>query len=58
MFAIEYEPRIQDPVVVATFDTLSEAEAYMQILKDQKPKAAAYHTIVAVEDEFHNPTPS
>ena len=58
MFVIEYEPRIEDPVVVATFKTLSEAEAYLETIKDEKPKAAPYHTIVAIEDEFHNPTPS
>ena len=58
MFAIEYEPRIEDPVVVATFKTLHEAEEYMEVIKDKKPKAAAYHTIVAIEDEFHNPSPS
>ena len=58
MFAIEYEPRVEDPVVVATFKTLHEAEKYMEDIKDKKPKAAAYHTIVAIEDEFHNPSPS
>tara|TARA_B100000963_G_C22612815_1_gene665759 strand:+ start:1914 stop:2090 length:177 start_codon:yes stop_codon:yes gene_type:complete len=58
MFAIEYEPRIEDPVVVATFNTLSEAEAYMEVIKQKRPRAATFHTIVAIEDEFHNPTPS
>ena len=58
MFAIEYEPRIEDPVVVATFQTLSEAEAYLEVIKNKRPKAAAHHTIVAIEDEFHNPNPS
>tara|TARA_A100001035_G_C27405127_1_gene330351 strand:+ start:155 stop:331 length:177 start_codon:yes stop_codon:yes gene_type:complete len=58
MFAIEYEPRIEDPVIIAKFTTLNEAEAYMEVIKDKSPKAAAYHTIVAIEDEFHNPSPS
>ena len=58
MFVIEYEPRIEDPVVVARFNTLEEAEAYMEVIKVKNPKAAAHHTIVAIEDEFHNPNPS
>ena len=37
MFAIEYEPRVEDPVVVATFQTLCEAEAYMEIINDKRP---------------------
>ena len=58
MFVIEYEPRIEDPVVVATFKTLSEAEAYMEVIEQKRPRAAKFHTIVAIEDQFHNPTPS
>ena len=57
MFAIEYEPRIEDPVVVATFQTLSEAEAYLEVIKNKRPKAAAHHKII-VDENFHNPCPS
>ena len=58
MFVIEYEPRIQDPVVVAKFETLGEAEAYMEIINIKNPKAATYHTIIAIDEDFHNPCPS
>ena len=57
MFEIEYEPRVQDPVVVARFNTLEEAEAYMEVIKVKNPKAAAHHKIV-VDESFHNPCPS
>ena len=57
MFEIEYEPRVQDPVVVARFKTLEEAEAYMEVIKEKNPKAAAYHKII-VDEGFHNPCPS
>ena len=57
MFEIEYEPRVQDPVVVARFKTLEEAEAYMEVIKVKNPKAAAHHKIV-VDESFHNPCPS
>ena len=57
MFEIEYEPRVQDPVVVARFKTLEEAEAYMEVIKVKNPKAAAHHKIVENES-FHNPCPS
>ena len=38
MFNIVYEPRVEDPVVVATFSTLTKAEAYMAKLKDKQPQ--------------------
>ena len=57
MFEIEYEPRVQDPVVVARFKSLEEAEAYMEVIKVKNPKAAAHHKIV-VDESFHNPCPS
>jgi len=51
-YEIEYEPRIQDPVVVARFDTLEEAEAYMEVIKDKNPKAAAHHKIKEEQNGF------
>tara|TARA_B100000035_G_C20926338_1_gene520907 strand:+ start:612 stop:773 length:162 start_codon:yes stop_codon:yes gene_type:complete len=45
MYEIEYEPRVEDPVVIATFSTREKAEEYMKILRAEKPKAAKYHTI-------------
>jgi len=50
-FEIEYEPRIQDPVVVARFDTRAEAEAYMEVIQDKHPKAAAHHRIIEAQDD-------
>ena len=48
MFEIEYEPRVQDPVVVARFKTLEEAEAYMETIKEKRPKAYPHHYIQEV----------
>tara|TARA_B100000575_G_scaffold193222_1_gene156033 strand:+ start:389 stop:547 length:159 start_codon:yes stop_codon:yes gene_type:complete len=50
-YEIEYEPRIQDPVIVARFNSLEEAEAYMEVIKVKHPRGAAYHTIKENEDE-------
>ena len=38
MYNIVYEPRVEDPVIVATFSTLNKAEAYMAKLKDKQPQ--------------------
>ena len=38
MYNVVYEPRVEDPVVVATFSTLRKAEAYMAKLKDKQPQ--------------------
>ena len=58
MFAIEYEPRIEDPVIIAKFKTFGEAEAYMEVIKEKSPKAAAHHTIISIDEDFHIPCPS
>ena len=57
MYAIEYEPRVEDPVIVARFATMHEAERHMETIRMKSPKAAKYHTIIVAED-FHNPCPS
>lgn len=57
MYAIEYEPRIEDPVIVARFDTMHEAERHLETIRMKSPKAAKYHTII-VDEDFHNPCPS
>ena len=46
MFEIEYEPRVQDPVVVARFNTLEEAEAYMEVIKVKNPKTEKESTVI------------
>ena len=43
MINIMYQPRIEDPVCVATFETEEEAIAHMEKIKIERPKAAQYH---------------
>ena len=57
MIEIMYQPRMDDEVCVARFETMGEAEAYMEVIKVKNPKAAAHHKIV-VDESFHNPCPS
>tara|TARA_A100001011_G_scaffold65106_1_gene66008 strand:- start:249 stop:497 length:249 start_codon:yes stop_codon:yes gene_type:complete len=45
MFEVIYIPRIHDEVAVARFKTRSEAEAYMEIIKEKRPKAYPHHYI-------------
>ena len=44
-YDIFYEPRVEDPVLVAQFKTFEEAEAYLEVIKLKRPKAAPYHFI-------------
>tara|TARA_Y100000015_G_scaffold13033_1_gene12506 strand:+ start:234 stop:428 length:195 start_codon:yes stop_codon:yes gene_type:complete len=44
-YDIIYVPRIQDEVVVATFDTLEEANNHMEKIKSENPKAHNHHYI-------------
>lgn len=45
MFQIIYIPRIHDEVAVAQFATKDEAEAYMELIKEKRPKAYPHHYI-------------
>lgn len=46
VYEIVYEPRIQDPVVVATFTSELAAYEHLEKIQEQKPKAGQYHTVV------------
>ena len=54
-YDILYEPRVQDPVVVASFATHSEAVEYMDILQASRPKTHKFCQIV--EKGWHKPIP-
>ena len=45
-FQIVYEPRVQDPVVVASFATRSEAVEYLEKLKETRPQTHKFCQIV------------
>jgi hypothetical protein len=45
MFEIIYIPRIHDEVTVAQFTLKEEAEEYMEVIKEKRPKAYPHHYI-------------
>ena len=45
-FEIVYEPRVQDPVVVARFKTREEAEDHMDMIKVNHYRVYPFHKIV------------
>ena len=45
MFEVIYIPRIHDEVAVAQFTSKEEAEAYMEVIKEKRPKAYPHHYI-------------
>lgn len=49
-YVIEYQPRVEDPVVIARFSTLKGAETCLEEIKNKKPRASKYHKIVEVKD--------
>jgi len=49
LIQIVYQPRMENPVVVATFDDIDEAQEYMAEIKATRPKAAKHHEIVISE---------
>lgn len=46
IFKIVYEPKIEDPVVIAKFKIQYEAEEYMKQLREKKPQTYKHTTIV------------
>tara|TARA_B100000902_G_scaffold366847_1_gene388936 strand:+ start:924 stop:1103 length:180 start_codon:yes stop_codon:yes gene_type:complete len=51
-YVIEYEPRVEDPVIVARFSSIKKAEEYLAIIKLQRPKAGRHHKIIKIDREF------
>ena len=49
-YVIEYQPRVEDPVVIARFSTLESAKTCLEEIEKQKPRASKYHKIVEVKD--------
>lgn len=45
MVKIMYQPRAEDPVVIAEFATREEAEVMMDTIKKNHPKAFPHHYI-------------
>lgn len=50
-YGIEYEPRIEDPVIIKQFLTYEEADQHMEWIKTQSPKAYHFHRIVEIQDQ-------
>lgn len=50
-YGIEYEPRIEDPVIIRQFNTLAEAEQHMEWIKAQSLKSYQFHRIVELQNE-------
>jgi hypothetical protein len=50
-YGIEYEPRIEDPVIIIQFNTLAEAEQHMEWIKAQSLKSYQFHRIVELQSE-------
>lgn len=53
-YGIEYEPRIEDPVIIRKFKSLEEAEAYMEIIQVKRPRASLFHKIIPLDKESIN----
>lgn len=49
LIQVVYHPRVEDPVVVATFDDIDEAQKYMAEIKATNPKAAKHHELLISE---------
>tara|TARA_R110002153_G_scaffold195767_1_gene349081 strand:- start:101 stop:253 length:153 start_codon:yes stop_codon:yes gene_type:complete len=45
-FEIVYEPKIEDPVTVARFETREEAEQHMDMIKVNHYRVYPFHCIV------------
>ena len=45
MIKVMYQPRMDDPVCVARFSTQEEAQAHLENIKIERPKAAPHHYV-------------
>lgn len=49
MIHIVYQSRMEGEIVIAKFSDLQQAEAYMQTIKETRPRAFPYHSIKIIE---------
>lgn len=49
-YQVVYTPRIENEIVVASFDTYAEADAHMQKIKKVRSRAYAHHYINVSEE--------
>ena len=49
-YGIEYEPKIEDPVIIKVYDTMAEAEAHMEMIKTLNARTAQFHRIVEIDN--------
>jgi len=49
-YQVVYTPRIENEIVVASFDTYSDADAHMQKIKKVRSRAYAHHYINVSEE--------
>ena len=54
-YCIVYEPRVQDPITVAEFDSQEQAKVYMKDLESKRPQTYKFCQIV--EKGWHYPFP-
>tara|TARA_B100000900_G_scaffold104917_2_gene87122 strand:+ start:6760 stop:6903 length:144 start_codon:yes stop_codon:yes gene_type:complete len=45
MIKVMYQPRMDDPVCVARFETKEQANAHMDYIKENRPRAYPHHYI-------------
>ena len=43
MYKIMYQPRMDDPVVIARFESAEEALEWLDLIQKEKPQASKYH---------------
>lgn len=46
IFKIVYEPKIEDPVVIAKFQIQHEAETFMKELREKRPQTYKHTTLI------------
>lgn len=50
-YQVVYTPKIENEIVVASFDTYADADAHMQKIKKVRSRAYAHHYINVSEEE-------
>jgi len=52
-FQIIYTPKIEDEVVIAQYNTMSEAQNHMEYIKTKSPKAYPHHYILHKGQDYN-----
>lgn len=57
IYNVMYQPRMEDPVIIATYTSSQQATNHLNRINEKNPKAGEHHYISVVEEQHEEEWP-